>query len=91
MSGLKEINQYRYRLRASNAEGKGSWSDVITVATTSIVLDSKYNIMCDHYYDIGPPYSSKSLHKAVQQGDAELVVSILKSKYVTMVCKLEIV
>lgn len=62
LTGLKELNQYRCRLRSSNEVGTaGKWSNVITVATTS------------------PPYSSKSLHKAVQQGDAELVVTILKS------------
>lgn len=35
LTGLKELNQYRCRLRASNEAGTGKWSEVITVATTS--------------------------------------------------------
>lgn len=37
LTGLKELNQYRCRLRAANEVGTGKWSEVITVATTSMV------------------------------------------------------
>lgn len=60
---------------------------------SAYIINYKYvednMVPCDRYFNIfhvylGPPYSSRNLHKAVQQGDAELVVSILKSKFVTV-------
>ena len=34
-TGLNVLTQYRYRVRAINDLGPGSWSPVVTVATTS--------------------------------------------------------